>query len=163
MNTCSFDTQSLKCRPLVDANFNDFVSIVSSDKEIQKYFRFGNTLPELLDFYASIQTSNCINVGIFLKNTSALIGYINGYIYSSDELLVELFISESFRCEYYAFEALEGYFVAVSKLNFTSFRFEVEPGNCASISLLDKFLARELEPFKDESTKREFLVYEVCL
>lgn len=164
MNYCSFDTTRLKCRSLTDANFADFSLIVTTDSEIPKYFYSCSNVTKLADFYASIiNGSNSFNVGIFDKRTSILIGYINGYIYSSDELLVEFFISKHFRHEHYAYEALNGYMEALTKFNYFSFRFWVEPENNPSIALLKKLSAKELkeEAFLDEKIGKFFNVYKI--
>ena len=158
MQLC-FNTLRLKCRPLARKDFLEFINLVQSDDEIQQYFRFENTV----DYLTSLFNQSCIPCGVFSKSTGKLVGYVNGFMYSSQELLVEFFIGEGYRNNHYAFEVLSAYFEnCLKKHNFHSFRFDVEPDNIASQHLLEKIGAVrcEEEDFVDDTPeKRHFQVF----
>ncbi len=154
-----FDTPRLVCRSIVKRDFPTFVELVTTDKEVQKYFQFG----DVFNFLENLPNQECYPFGIFSKSTNALIGYINGYVYTSHELLVEYFISGFSRCNHYAFEVLPAFFNFCRDKGFTSFRFEVEEDNIPSISLLTKIDAEHCDSedymYDAEAPVRNFKVY----
>lgn len=165
MKDLKYDTPRLKCRSLTRTDFSEFAEIVTSDKMIQKFFRFGESYGEVMEFLYGLSPSDCIPVGVFLKSTNVLIGYINGYFYSPGTLLVEFFIAEGHRYNHYASEALNGFINSVSSYGLDEFRFDVETDNVASLALLGQFSAVHCikEDFSSEAgnTKREFRVYKI--
>lgn len=146
-----YDTLRLKCRPLTLSDSPAFANEVVCDAEIQRYFNFGRTTMQVVDFLESLNSAECIPVGIFSKATNLLVGYINGYVFAPGELLVEFFVLESFRRNNYMYEALGEYMYYCKAKDFTTFRFEVEPENVGSIALLDMLGA-------DHSDSQDFTV-----
>lgn len=155
----SFETSRLKCRPLVIRDINNFYLLVEPDSLVKKYFRFGSSRGEIGEFIVGLNnpSSEVIHVGIFLKSSNELIGYIGGYFSSFTELCVEYFISEKFRRQKYCLEALYDYIHYRRLEGITSFHFKVEDGNEASACLLKKLGAA----FSETSVmnERSFDVY----
>ena len=133
-----YDTLRLKCRPLTRKDFSVFAEKVVADKEIQHFFDFGKSTMDVLDFLETLHRTECIPIGIFSKSTNMLIGYINGNVFVSGELLVEFFIFSSYCRNNYMLEALNNYINFCKLKGFNAFRFDVEPDNVASLSLLEK-------------------------
>lgn len=138
MITLDYDTLRLKCRPLARKDFSAFAEKVVNDKEIQHFFEFGTSTLEVIDFLETLTRTECIPLGIFLKSTNMLIGYINGNVFVSGELLIEFFIFSPYRRNNYMLEALNDYINFCKLRGFSAFRFDVEPDNVASLSLLEK-------------------------
>lgn len=131
-----YDTLRLKCRPLTLVDYPAFANAVVCDAEVQRYFDFGRSSMQVVDFLESLTSTECLPVGVFSKATNLLVGYISGYVYGPGELLVEFFTLESFRRNNYMYEALNEYMYYCKVKDFTTFRFEVEPENAGSIELL---------------------------
>ena len=156
----SYATIRLNCRPLNSLDYPAFADGVVQDKDIQKYFRMGKSYGEVCDFLEELPNTDCIPVGIFTKSTNQLLGYINGYAFGNDTLLMEFFVFEYYRSCRYITEALEEYFrQCISKCGIRDFRFEVEPDNIKSLAILQKFGARHAEEEDYKDSEREFLVY----
>ena len=156
----SYTTARLICRPLNALDYPVFADGVVQDQEVQKYFRIGSSYGKVCDFLDELPNTDCIPVGIFTKSTNQLLGYINGYAFCNDTLLVEFFVFEYYRSCRYITEALEEYFrQCISKCGIRNFRFEVEPDNIKSLAILQKFGARHAEEEDYKDSEREFLVY----
>lgn len=162
--SCSFDTARLRCRPLIPSDFGAFSTIVSSESDIYNYLFDNNTNINLLDFYSSVVTQHSqINVGIFSKSTSAMVGCILGKLSSPTQLSVRIFISQSFRSENFAYEALSAYVFSVSHFTIETLKFVIKSDNIAAKSLLNKFsYSKKLEGFADKKTGDLFEVYQIC-
>ena len=156
----SYATIRLNCRPLNSLDYPAFADGVVQDKDIQKYFRMGKSYGEVCDFLEELPNTDCVPIGIFTKSTNQLIGYINGYVFNKDTLLVEFFIFAYYRSCRYITEALEKYLTqCMNKCSVKNFQFEVEPDNFKSIPILEKFGARHSESEDYENDGRHFLVY----
>ena len=156
MKVIIFDTVRLKCRPLAQKDFSSFWDIVTADQEIRKYFHF----PE--DFLDSI-SEEFFQVGLFLKTTGKLIGFIHGLFYTDNELWVELFISETHRSQRYAREALNAYMDYVSGIHhFSVFRFDIESQNNASLEFFSSIGAMHVESEDYKNAEgHNILVYKI--
>ena len=93
----SYTTARLICRPLNALDYPVFADGVVQDQEVQKYFRIGSSYGKVCDFLDELPNTDCIPVGIFTKSTNQLLGYINGYAFCNDTLLVEFFVFEYYR------------------------------------------------------------------
>lgn len=155
----SFDTPRLKCRPFVMRDLDKFYSLISDDELIQKYFRFGNTRGEVAEFLIGLQdvSNPVIADAILLKSTSEMIGYISGYLTNSAEFCIEYFISQEHRRHHYVLEALSNYIVFRRLEGYSSFCFNVEVDNKASMLALQKFGANFSKTFVNAG--RTFNVY----
>lgn len=160
----NYTTTRLKCRTLTRLDYSGFANSVIQDEQIQKYFNFGSSFGEVIDFLYELTNTDCIPVGLFTKSTNQLIGYVNGYAFQKGTLLVEFFILEYYRSCRYITEALNVFFLQCgNQCGIRNFRFEVEPDNVKSISVLEKFGARHSEKDDFEDGKRKFLVYTLAI
>lgn len=156
----SYTTSRLNCRPLNKLDYPAFADGVIQDKDIQKYFRMGKSYGEVCDFLEELPNTDCIPVGLFKKSTNQLIGYINGYVFGKDTLLMEFFVFEYYRSCRYITEALDAYTLqCINKCGVKNFRFEVDADNFKSISALKKFHARHVVEEDYDNDGRKFLMY----
>lgn len=156
----SYTTSRLNCRPLNTLDYPAFADGVIQDKEIQKYFQIGSSYGKACDFLEELPNTDCIPVGLFKKSTNQLIGYINGYVFGKDTLLVEFFIFAYHRSCRYITEALDEYTLqCMNKYGVKNFRFEVDADNFKSISALKKFHARHVLEEDYDNDGHKFLVY----
>ncbi len=161
MAKLNYDTVRLKCRPLTIRDNTSLLEIVN-DPVTQRFFRIGNSLGEVTEYILGITQYDALQVGLTLKSTKQLIGVICGYDRGGCELQVEFYLDALYRRQKYMLEALSSYIDFAKLEGFLTFRFEVEPENLASISLLSCFGARHFsdEDFTDNG--RNFKVYRVC-
>lgn len=167
MQKMYFGTTGLICRPLQVSELTKFNEIVTTDPYIQQFFRIDNPIA----FWESLNDYDCIPVGVFLKSSKSssdtahkLIGYINGYVYSRDELLVEFFLTQGYCRNDYLEQLLSGYLNACKKLGLYAFRFEVEEGDDEYAAFLSDFGASRCaeDDFTDTTDgNRVFHVYKI--
>lgn len=153
-----FGTNRLTCKPLKDVT--SFRKILIEDERIRRYF----PIDDVNDFFNSLTSSECFPCEVYRLNTGRnvpLLGYINGYIYSRGELLVEFFITEMYRSQGCGRELLESYLFQCTKIGFHSFRFEVEEDNFVCRNLLHSFGAVAGDSFEDNG--RQFSVYKLVM
>ena len=165
MRDLRFDTQRLNCRPLENSDIPAFTAIVSFDKWIQHYFEIGFGIDVVKVFFDSLQSYECFPVIACLDSSTNIVGYINGFVRSPSELLIEYFIVEDYRKNGYARELLLAYLDECVKYGFSTFKFDVEDGNLPSANLLESLGATRCvdDDFVLESNrgKRTFFTYEI--
>ena len=69
-----YDTERLKCRPLETIDFRKFADLVMQDEMVQRFFKFGNSVDEILDFLENLKGISCFPLGIYSKTTNVLVG-----------------------------------------------------------------------------------------
>lgn len=159
-----FGTERLVCRPLTSSSVDRFRKIIIEDKLVKKFF----PIKDVYEFLNSLKTSECFPCGIYrlspgrtVDSNAPLVGYINGYIYSTGELLVEFFVSEKYRQQGYAKEVLNSYLLQCRNAGFHSFRFEVEDDNDICKHFMNSFGACRFEKEDFTDDMRKFLVYKI--
>lgn len=159
-----FGTERLVCKPLVNSSVECFRQIVVEDELVRKFF----PIKDVNEFMNSLKTSECFPCAVFrlspgrtIDSNVPLVGYINGYIYSTGELLVESFIAEKYRRQGYASELLRSYLLQCRKIGFHSFRFEIEDDSSIGKKFMSSFgtCRCEEEDFTDDA--RKFCVYKI--
>ena len=158
-----FGTQRLACHPLKNS-VDSFRRIVTEDELVQRFF----LIEDVNEFLNSLESSECFPCGVYksspgksISSDMPLVGYINGYIYSTGELLVEFFIAENYRQQGYASELLNSYLLQCQKIGFHSFRFEVEDDNAICKSFMKSLGAHRCENEDFSDALRHFCVYKI--
>lgn len=140
-----YDTERLKCRPLGTIDFRKFADLVMQDEMVQRFFKFGNSVDEILDFLENLKEISCFPLGIYSKTTNVLVGYINGYLFEAGSLVVEYLIFEPFRRNHFMHEALTGFLQLCRNKGFSTLRFDVDYNNDASLALLENLGAEIIQ------------------
>ena len=161
MRDLRFDTKRLVCQPLGTGDIPAFSAIVSSDKWIRRFFEIAS----VSKFFDSLMSYECFPVIAFSGNTGAFVGYINGFVRCPGEMLVEYFVAKNYRRMGLARELLSAYLDECVKHGFKTFKFDVEDGNPASVSLLESMEATRCVfddfTYETDRGKRVFFVYEI--
>lgn len=158
-----FGTQRLACHALKNSA-GQFRRILTEDDLVRRFFH----IEDVNEFLNSLESSECFPCGVYKFSSGKaigpdqpLVGYINGYIYSTGELLIEFFIAEKYRQHGYASELLNSYLLQCRKIGFHSFRFEVEDDNTICKSFMKSFGARRCESDDFSDASRHFCVYKI--
>lgn len=153
MNYFSFDTMRLNCRPLKTQGDYVAFSRLLEDPTINTFFGISNGI----DFLNSLRKVDCYPLGIFQNNV--LIGYLNGYRYEHETLLVECFFDVAHRNQGLSQELIEKFMLEMTQLGFFKFKFDVEELNAPAIASLRKLDAVYSRSFKADG--KDFRTYEI--
>lgn len=149
----SFETKRLQMRPFKEEDKESFIEICLDD-EIQKYFSIGNNYHEISDFFEeTLMIFSDLDFIFAIIYQHNIIGFISYYEMSSNTIMIEYVIGQTYRRKGFASEALDGLLEYIKTVvpQADTATLCIQEGNYASLKVIEKYNPIESKTFGTHS------------